>query len=338
MKLSRALRLNTPSILTTTTYFDKTLAASADCHVVWEAHQTIPNLTSQLRGMLTLVSGSLDGERYRGISAAQIDTLRALTTTGSNIPLLVATETDSPTAFEISRNGRRMALLQYPYTGIATELTQPFDTVIIPGLPNHYTVREPIAGVILAAGPGTRFGTPKQLLDYHGQPFVRSLAQTALNAKLSPVVVVTGAYASEVETALQGLPVTIVRNETWRDGQSTSIRAGVASITASKPGGAILLAADQPQVTVHVIGALVERHAAEGAAIVAPLAADRRAHPILFDCDTFSDLLTLTGDISGRAIFSNYKVDYIPWHDESLLFDVDTQADYEKLLAWGVKD
>ena len=337
MKLSRALRLTIPSILTTTTYFDKTLAASADCHVVWGAHQNVPNLASQLRGMLTLVSGSLDGERYRGISAAQMATLRTLTAT-SKIPLLVATETDAPTALEINHSGRRMALLQHPFTDIATEIAQPFDTVIIPGPPNHYTVREPIAGVILAAGQSTRFGSPKQLLDYHGQPFVRSLAQTALNAKLSPVVVVTGAYASEVEAALQGLPVTIVRNKAWRDGQSTSIRAGVESITASNPGGVILLAADQPQVTVHVIGALMERHAAEGAVIVAPLAADRRAHPILFDCNTFADLLTLTGDVSGRAIFANYKVDYIPWHDESLLFDVDTQADYEKLLAWGVKD
>jgi molybdenum cofactor cytidylyltransferase len=333
MKLSRALRLTTPSILTTTTHFDKTLAASADFHVVWEAHQTTPDLASPLRGMLTLVSGGPDGERYRGISAPQMDALRTLTAT-SKIPLLLATETDSPTVLEIRNGGRRMVLLQDP----STEITQTFDTVIIPGPPDQYTVREPIAGVILAAGPATRFGSPKQLLDYGGQPFVRHLAQTALNAKLAPVVVVTGAYASEVETALQGLPVTIVRNEAWRDGQSTSIRAGVASITTSNPGGVILLAADQPQVTVHVIGALVERHAAEGAAIVAPLAADRRAHPILFDCDTFADLLTLTGDRNGRAIFSNYKVDYIPWHDESLLFDVDTQADYEKLLAWGVKD
>lgn len=203
---------------------------------------------------------------------------------------------------------------------------------------NNYTVRQPIAAIILAAGEAARFGSPKQLLDYHGQPFVRQVAQTALNAGLSPVIVVSGASAERVETSIQDLPITIIRNQAWRDGQSSSIRAGIASITGTNVGGAVLLVADQPQVTVHVIGALVERHAAEGTAIVAPLAADRRTNPILFARDTFTDLLALTGDVGGRAIFSNYQVDYIPWHDESLLFDVDTPDDYRKLLAWGVED
>jgi molybdenum cofactor cytidylyltransferase len=194
-----------------------------------------------------------------------------------------------------------------------------------------------IAGIILAAGESSRFGRPKQLLDYHGQPFVRCVAQTALQAGLFPVVVITGANAELVETVLQDLSIMVIRNEKWADGQAASIKAAVAALPASA-GGAIVLLADQPQVTPHVIRSLVERHASTRAAIVAPLAADRRANPVLFDRTTFKDLLALTGDVGGRAVFSNYRVDYIPWHDESLLFDVDTEDDYRKLLAWGVED
>jgi molybdenum cofactor cytidylyltransferase len=194
-----------------------------------------------------------------------------------------------------------------------------------------------VAGIILAAGESSRFGRPKQLLDYHGQPFVRKVAQTALEAGLSPVVVVTGAHFEPVEACLTGLPMMVIRNQKWGDGQSSSIRAGVGALPAQTPA-LVLLLADQPQVTPHLIRALVERHTATHAAIVAPLAADRRANPVLFDRRTFGDLRALTGDVGGRAIFSNYLVDYITWLDESLLFDVDTEDDYRKLLAWGVED
>ena len=350
MKLSRALRLAShtvlaivapdifqlarelaPVILTTTTRFDQKQAILANWHIIWPADYPTLELESRLREGLTLISGILEGEHYLGISSSQMDVLRLLAA-AQNVPLLIATDAVQP----IPAGVRHIALMEL--AKFEKELLHPFDSVVLTDSSPDYTVREKIAGVILAAGESTRFGSPKQLLDYHGQSFIRQVAQTALGAGLAPVIVVTGANATEVEAAIQDLPITIIRNQAWQNGQSSSIRAGISAVRGTSVGGAVLLMADQPQVTVHVIGALVERHAAEGASILAPLAADRRANPVLFDRDTFADLLALTGDVGGRAIFSNYKVDYIPWHDESLLFDVDTTDDYRKLLAWGVKD
>jgi molybdenum cofactor cytidylyltransferase len=77
----------------------------------------------------------------------------------------------------------------------------------------------------------------------------------------------------------------------------------------------------------------METHAKELLPIVAPLVLEeRRANPVLFDRVTFPDLLQLTGDIGGRAIFSSYKVEYIPWHDDILLLDVDKPEDYQRLV------
>ena len=64
---------------------------------------------------------------------------------------------------------------------------------------------------------------------------------------------------------------------------------------------------------------MTEKHAQTLASILAPLVADRRANPVLFDRVTFPDLMSLTGDVGGRAIFSKYPVIYLPWHDESLV-------------------
>ena len=189
---------------------------------------------------------------------------------------------------------------------------------------------EPVAGIILAAGEAKRFGRPKQLLEYHGQPFVRCVAQSALTAGLSPVVVVTGANADAVEAALQGLPVKTARNQDWQSGQSSSIRTGLQTLPANTGAGLFLLA-DQPQITPAVIRALVERHARDLAPVVAPLVAGQRANPVLFDRVTFPGLMALSGDVGGRAIFSQYPPAYLTWLDESLLVDIDTPADLEKL-------
>jgi molybdenum cofactor cytidylyltransferase len=96
-------------------------------------------------------------------------------------------------------------------------------------------------------------------------------------------------------------------------------------------GAAIFLLADQPQVPPTILRALVERHSLDLSPIVAPLVLGQRANPVLFDRLTFPDLISLTGDVGGRAIFNKYPVTWLPWHDESLLVDVDLPGDLEKL-------
>ncbi|MBI3739423.1 MAG: putative selenium-dependent hydroxylase accessory protein YqeC [Chloroflexi bacterium] len=234
---------------------------------------------------------------------------------------------------------------------LATSLLDIFDSVIVASLEqSSLQAFERTAGIILAAGESKRFGAPKQLLDWRGQPFIRVVAKTALEAGLEPVIVVTGANAEQVEAAVNDLDVTIARNDEWQSGQASSIRAGLQALTnplrhsVTPPpfssgkwgrmgGGAIFLLADQPQIQPAVLRALVETHAKELHPIVAPLVLEQqRANPVLFDCDTFHDLMKLKGDIGGRAIFSKHHIEYMPWHDDRLLLDVDKPEDYQRLI------
>jgi molybdenum cofactor cytidylyltransferase len=216
-------------------------------------------------------------------------------------------------------------------------------------LPQIHSVGERIAGIILAAGGSERFGRPKQLLLWRGQPFIRAVVQTAFSARLDPVVVVVGAEAKLVTRAIDDLPVTIILNEEWPRGQSSSIQAGLLALEGTPAistrtgiimpatkfvGGAVFLLADQPQIPASVITALLELHSRELAPITAPLVLDeRRANPVLFDRDTFPDMKSLDGDVGGRILFSKYPVTYLPWHDKNLLLDVDNPEDYEKLVS-----
>ena len=196
---------------------------------------------------------------------------------------------------------------------------------------NIFAVYESIAGIVLAGGSAVRYGEPKQLLPWKGKPLVWHVAKKALTAGLSPVVVVGGAYTSQLGDALEDLSVEIIHNPDWTEGQSTSVKVGLGAVQ-TQVGGAIFLLADQPQVPETLIRSLVEAHTQGLFPIVAPLVQGQRANPVLFDRTTFPDFQNLTGDAGARKLFSMYPVKWVPWHDDLPILDVDTPEDYQKLL------
>jgi molybdenum cofactor cytidylyltransferase len=194
-----------------------------------------------------------------------------------------------------------------------------------------YAVIEQIGGIILAAGSSSRFGEPKQLLLWNGEPFVRHLVYAAIRGGLSPVVVVLGSSADEVRSAISDLPVRIVNNTEWMTGVSSSIRTGITAMP-SCVGGAIFLQADQPQTSPLLISRLVEAHQVTMRPITAPLIDGQRGNPVLLDRKTFTMLLTLEGDLGGRTLFSRFPIQWVPWHDAHQTLDIDTPEDYRKFL------
>ena len=240
----------------------------------------------------------------------------------------------------IPQNAKRIVLLNQADSSelqsiggnMTDELLNHFDSVLVGSLQNNdFHTFEKTAGIILAAGDSTRFGSPKQLLDWNGKPFIRHVTETALRAALEPVVVITGFHHAEIESCLKDLSVTVIHNPNYKLGQSESIKLGINSLPKNM-GSTVFMLADQPQIPVEVILTLKEKHSQTLSPIIAPLVLEeRRANPVLFDKVTFPDLLQLTGDVGGRAIFDKHKVDYLPWHDDILIFDVDTPEDYERL-------
>ncbi len=191
--------------------------------------------------------------------------------------------------------------------------------------------RERIACIILAAGNSKRMGQPKALLLWKNLPFVRQCALHAISAGLSPIHIIAGNEFEKIRAIVSDLPVEVLFNSDWNEGQSCSIRVGIKSLP-KRTGAAIFMLVDQPHIPVSLLVREKNEHAKTLAPIILPVSGGRRANPVLFDRRTFAELTNLHGDVGGRIIFSRFQIQTIPWFDESILLDVDTPEDYEHLM------
>lgn len=187
-----------------------------------------------------------------------------------------------------------------------------------------------IAGILLAAGGASRMGKPKLLLPWKGEALIHRAARVAVESGLEPVVIVTGAGAEGIAAALKDLPVQLIHNPNWQEGQSTSVRAGVEALPADCQAVVFLLG-DQPFVGADLIQSLVATYLKDRPTILAPYVNGKRVNPVIFDRSVFPHLLDLKGDAGARIIFGVFPPAAMPWPDEKVLLDIDTPEDYEKL-------
>lgn len=195
-----------------------------------------------------------------------------------------------------------------------------------------------VACIILAAGGSRRMGRPKQTLRVGGLSLLRLAAANAFASTCRPVVVAVGAHEALVTQELHALPVLIARNPDWERGIGASLRVAVeklAQIAGLDVNGVVVTLADQPLVTAEHMDLLVKVQNRTGSDIVASQYAETRGVPAFFSRRLFADLGALDGDQGARHLIAHHcgHVETIP--AAGAAFDVDTPADYEKLVrAW----
>lgn len=104
------------------------------------------------------------------------------------------------------------------------------------------------AGLVLAAGAGSRFGVDSKLLaELDGRPLLEHAvaAQCAVGA-LDRVVVVLGSRADEIRRHVDFGRAEIVVCEQWQAGQSASLRCGASALRGADK--VIVTLGDMPRI------------------------------------------------------------------------------------------
>ena len=194
-----------------------------------------------------------------------------------------------------------------------------------------------IGAVILAAGESSRFGQPKQLIQFRGKSLVRRMVDAAKKARCSPTVAVIGSDREEVERELKAEGAIIVENENWRLGIGTSIRAGVRRLIDNAPTleAIVLLVCDQPFVDARTIARLITLREKTKRAIVASRYANTLGVPALFDRSCFQELLALDNATGAKTVIlsNRERVAEFPFPEGKI--DIDTASDYKNLCSRG---
>ncbi|SFO32737.1 molybdenum cofactor cytidylyltransferase [Geodermatophilus obscurus] len=165
-----------------------------------------------------------------------------------------------------------------------------------------------VAGMVLAAGGGRRYGMPKALVEYEGSLLVERAVRTA-RAVCDPVLVVLGARAVDVWRTADLDGATVLANRDWETGMASSLRTGLDGLRGW-PGAvdaALVTLVDMPGMTPAALRA-VATHAAPDALAVATYGGVR-GHPVLLGREHWAGVAaTATGDEGARRYLAAHAV------------------------------
>ena len=192
-----------------------------------------------------------------------------------------------------------------------------------------------VGALILAAGESSRLGRPKQLIQFRGRSLIRRIVDAADEAGCAPIAVVIGSDGKKMAPELERTRAAIVENKDWRNGIGTSIRAGMQNLVecGRDLDAVILLVCDQPLVEKELIEQLIACYGEAGKTIIASSYSGTLGVPAFFDRSHFEELLTLADDSGGKSIIISRRESVVEFPFPPGNLDIDTLADYERLIA-----
>ena len=189
-----------------------------------------------------------------------------------------------------------------------------------------------IAGIIIAAGTSSRMGQAKQLLPFKHTTMLDQVIQNCLESLLEPVIVVIGHDANKIQTKVDFSKTTLVINDDFKQGQSSSLKAGLKKIPF-KCNAAMFVLADQPLVDKTIIDTIINEFNRSDSLIAIPYFEKKRGNPVIIHKTLFKRMEKLTGDSGARVLFDEHEQNTLKINidDDAILFDIDNPEDYKNL-------
>lgn len=191
-----------------------------------------------------------------------------------------------------------------------------------------------VEAVLLAAGYSSRMGELKPLLPLGKTTVIRRQVEM-LQSVADRIIVVTGYRGEEVERHLSGSGAYIVQNPRFAEGMFTSVKAGIRGLRP-ETGAFLILPVDYPLVTGRMIRQLLKVYQGNQDCLVAyPSYRMRKGHPPVICASCKEQILAYDGDLGLKGALRAFDgaACYMETEDMRCVMDMDTPADYRKILA-----
>ena len=191
-----------------------------------------------------------------------------------------------------------------------------------------------ISAIILAAGYSSRMGALKPLLKLGARTVLERVIALFSGSGIKDVIVVVGHGASQTIPIAHECGAQAVINRQFDRGMFSSVQEGVRALSPDSRAF-FMLPVDIPLVRPQTIEELLKAYYGGMGKIVFPTFLGKRGHPPLIDALYRNEILSHPGEGGLRAILRNHEDQSIQIEvaDEMILFDLDTPADYEALVA-----
>lgn len=197
--------------------------------------------------------------------------------------------------------------------------------------------RADIAAIVLASGASRRMGVNKLMMNVYDAPMIAKVLLAVDASDFSEKYVVTN--QKDASVLAKRYDFWVVENSRADEGQSASVVCGTAAAMKKAPLGLMFFMGDMPFVEPGMIRKLKTAFAAcGGEKIIVPEYPDenegfRRGNPVIFPAKYAGGLLSLTGDMGGRAVIkANEKDVYkVRLANARWGLDIDTPGDLKNL-------
>src|SRR5437764_3135545 len=149
-------------------------------------------------------------------------------------------------------------------------------------------------------------GQPKQLLKFLWTSLLRRAIQTALDVPADQVIVVLGYAADQLLAEVESTSATVVLNDQWMEGVSTSLRGGLAAV-ASEARGVFIYPADMPLLTPEALRELAHRQQVSGRPAAVTDAGGVRGVPVFITRSLFPAVMIQEGDVGGAQYLRGHR-------------------------------
>jgi len=190
-----------------------------------------------------------------------------------------------------------------------------------------------VAGLVLAAGGGSRMGRPKALLPYGGNLLVERAATLLADGGCVPVVAVLGAGAAEIRATAELPGVVLVDNPDWATGMASTLRVGLSELRDA--GAVVVTLVDTPLLGPESVRRLVSA-AADGAEAAVATYSGAWGHPVLLSGPVAAEVRAAArGDQGARGWLRMHphRVRTVPCDGTGSPRDVDVPGDLAALAA-----
>ena len=198
---------------------------------------------------------------------------------------------------------------------------------------NINTKKANIAAIVLSAGESKRMGEDnKLLLKVNGKTIIANYIENISKSNVSEILVVTGHQSDLIQGELEKYDVNFIYNPDYKDGMSTSLRAGINALSTNIDAAMICLP-DMPLIGIYEINKLIDYYNPKiGNEICIATSNEQRGNPVLWDKKYFNELSDIKGDKGGRHLLSQYEEKSVEVNlGEAVSFDVDTKSSYNSL-------